>query len=335
MHNYITLLYSTHYDAKCSCSYCTNKKGIIKALENLNYKVKVKKFNCDWEYFHPAIIHFDYALLYQNKLFGGFMFEADKLPRKLIEFAETFFDYIICSSKFLYDTWVSSGVESKYLLRSSLGLDTSIFKKQAVIEPLYPDKFKFLSIGNWQHVKEWQDRKGLELVIDIFNKNFKNNDKVMLILKTDRNCKQKSNKKIKIIKEYLTDNELAALYNSCSINGACIQLHRGEGFGRVHLEALHCGCRLGTTNWSGVLDFATNKNSTLFNYKLIDSIIYDKEYYNDNQYPKFADVDYKEVENWMLKVSKSSKINKYSFKETDYTWETIIKKLMLDIEKIL
>lgn len=226
----IILYYRFHYDPNCFCSYCVNKKGLIKSLQKLGYTVSIEKFNCDWDYFYPAEYHFDYAIAYQNKIFGEFMFEADKMPLKVVEFAETYFDYILCGSKFLYKTWLNSGVDKKFLIPASLGIDTNIFNIKNCLNNMYPDTFKFLSIGAWQH-DHWQDRKGFRQLIKIFNKLFANNKKVMLIIKTNSNAPTNmETHNIKIIREKWSDKEMANLYKCCALNGAYVAPHKGEGF---------------------------------------------------------------------------------------------------------
>lgn len=332
VNKHITLYYKKHYDANCSCSYCVNKKGISNSLRKLGYIVRIEKFKCNWESFYPAGKHFDYAIAYQNKIFGEFMFEADKMPANVVEFAKNYLDYIICGSKFLYDTWLNSGIEEKFLIPASLGIDTKIFNTHKQPNIIYQDKFKFLAVGAWQH-KHWDDRKGLNKLIKIFKKLFSSNKKVMLIIKSDSNAPDDARvDNIKFIKNNLSEEQMADLYRSCSLNGAYLSLHSGEGFGRTNLEALSCGCNIGSTGWSGVLDFLNNKNSTLFSYNYKDSSLYGNEYYLDRKQPKIADVNMKEVKKWMLEIVKKSSIKHKNKTQKKYDWNNVVKELMKEIE---
>ena len=332
MYNDIILYYSSHYDEDCCCSFCMNKHGLIKSLKKAGYNVYLEEFKCNWDYFYPAMIHFDYAVMFHNKMLGGFMFEAGKMPEKLIEFAETYFDYIICSSKFLASTWANSGIEKKYLVPASLGIDTDIYRVNNNYIDASPDVFKFLSVGNWQHVKEWGDRKGLEKLVKIYKEIFGHRVDTELIIKTDQYAPQSiDSDNVRVIRRKLSDNEMAKLYNTCSVNGAYISPHRGEGFGRTPLEALHCGCRVGTTGWSGVMDFANKDNATLFNYKFIDSILYDKTYYKDNKLPKFANPSDDDIKKWMLKVVKTRECNKKIPTTKEHTWDVVVDSLLKEI----
>ena len=331
----IIVYYGNHCKEDCNCSYCVNRRGITASLQKIGYQISIQPFNCDWNYYHPTKLHFDYAIRYHNKIFGSLMFEANKFPNKMIEFAETYFDYIICASKFLRETWSNSGMETKYLLSSNFGLDTNLFNIDKPIGILYPGKFKFLSIGAWQ-TKEWQDRKGFEILIRIFKRLFGDRKDVMLIIKTNRNAPENlDTNNIKIIKDDLSDKNLTELYKICAREGAYIHLHKGEGFGKTLLEALHCGCRIGATGWSGSLDFLDETNATLFNYKFIDSIIYSKDFYSDNILPKVADADENEIVEWMLKIAKRKEINPNYAKVNEHNWDDIIENLMIEIKRRL
>lgn len=331
----IIVYYGNHCKENCNCSYCVNRRGITASLQKLGYQVSINPFSCDWDYYYPTKLHFDYAIRFHNKIFGSLMFEANKFPKKVVEFVETYLDHIICASKFLKETWVNGGIETKYLLSSSFGLDTEIFNIEKPTGTLYPGKFKFLSIGAWQPGR-WQDRKGLEKLMQIFKELFNNRKDIMLIIKTNKNAPENlETDNIKIIRDDFSDKELAELYKICAREGAYVHLHKGEGFGKTLLEACYCGCRIGTTGWSGPLDFLDEDNATLFNYKFIDSIIYSKDFYSDNILPKVADVDEDEVKKWMVKMVKEKRINPNYAKKSEYTWDNIIENLMIEIKKRL
>jgi len=333
INKHIIIYYKKHYDKNCSCSYCVNKKGIIGSLQKLGYTVEVEKFNCNWSHFFPADRHFDYALAYQNKIFGEFMFEADKMPSGVVEFAQTYFDFVICGSKFLYDVWENSGMDKRFLIPASLGIDTKVFNSTKPTSIIYPDKFKFLSVGAWQH-SHWHDRKGFTNLISTFKRLFSKNKDVMLIIKTNENApKDIGVDNIKFIREKLSETDMANLYKSCALNGAYVSLHTGEGFGRTDLEALSCGCKIGATGWSGVLDFLTKKNSTLFPYTLTKSKLYSQDYYVDNKQPNIAEVDIEAVEEWMLNIIKLKKINPNYLRTNRYDWDEVVKNLMKEIIK--
>ena len=179
------------------------------------------------------------------------------------------------------------------------------------------------------------DRKGFDLLIKIFKELFSNNSKVMLIIKTNENApRDLDTHNIKIIRDRLLDKELINLYKCCAKNGAFISLHKGEGFGRTPLEALYCGCNIGATGWSGVLDFLTKDNSTLFPYTFIKSDLYDKTFYSPQVQPNVAQVDVDSVKKWMLEIV-TSKSKVFSPKFYNYSWEYVVKGLMSKIQSRL
>jgi len=333
MINDIILYHSEHWDKSCNCAFCINRRNIVNSLEKLGYSVNIQSFKCDWKHFYPAKIHFDYALHYQNKIFGSIMFEADKVPFKLREFVDTYFDYVICPSKFLRQMWIDSKVSSKYLILSHLGLNEEIFNIGKSKERLYPGIFKFLSVGAWQH-KEWYDRKGFELLIRIFRELFEDNKKVMLIIKTDKYADDGlASGNIKIMKDNLSPVELADLYRNCAKEGAYVSLHKGEGFSRTLLEAFYCGCRIGATGWSGPLDFLNNENVILFNFKLQDCNLYPESFYDNGILPKWASPDEYEIKRWMMNIIKDKKL--IQNRKDGYGWDNIVSNLMSDIKERL
>lgn len=299
MMNEITLFTGKHYSPDCVCSFCLLKTELKQTLDLLNYKVYVEKLNTDWSFFYPSQIHFNMALMYHNKVFGDFYFESSQLPTKLIEFYYEHLDYIIAGSNYIKQSWINSGVDENKIIHCSPGLQINKNKK---MKELYPDKFKFLIVGAWQH-SQWQDRKGIEQVYKLFKKEFKNKKDVILIIKTDQNCpKDLESENIIIIRDKISFSDMSNLYYSCAKNGAFISAHKGEGFGRTILEALLHGCLVGTTNYSGVLDFVNSNNSYLFNYKLVDHLIYDKELYINKKHPQFALPEEKDIVNFMQKA---------------------------------
>jgi glycosyltransferase involved in cell wall biosynthesis len=333
MYNDIIVFHSGHFSDNCHCSFCLNRRGVIEALKSFNFNVYIKTFGCDWNSYYPANIHFDYAIKYQNKIFGSFMFEADKMPSRVIDFAERYFDYIICGSNFLKEAWINSGIEEKYLIHSGCGINTNIFKVDTNIRSIYPGKFKFLSVGAWQG-GAWQDRKGFLLLIKTFNELFSRNDKVMLILKTNSvEAKKYETHNIKIILDNYNDIQMANLYQSCAREGVFIHPHKGEGYGRGILEALHCGMRIGTTGYSGVLDFVNSNNAELFRYNLTPTHIYPGTFYKDNILPNFANPDIGQIKDWMLRVSKTKEINYKHAISIQHTWKYFVDKLLKDIRE--
>ena len=71
---------------------------------------------------------------------------------------------------------------------------------------------------------------------------------------------------VEIIKDYLSQSQLAALYRETDV---LLSLHRAEGFGLPMLEAMAHGIPVVATGWSGNLEFMNASNSRLVPYDLI------------------------------------------------------------------
>jgi len=65
---------------------------------------------------------------------------------------------------------------------------------------------------------------------------------------------------------YMSRPELTALMNACD---CCVSLHRSEGFGMTIGEAMLLGKPAIATNYSGNVDFMTDENSYLVDYRIV------------------------------------------------------------------
>tara|TARA_Y100000593_G_C4277636_1_gene320976 strand:- start:146 stop:1525 length:1380 start_codon:yes stop_codon:yes gene_type:complete len=152
-----------------------------------------------------------------------------------------------------------------------------------------PEKFAFLSVGQWTSGGYGEDRKDLGKTIKVFYESFANKKKQpALILKTSGASysiidKEDILRKIRSVKKMfpvdwklppvyllhgdLSNEEMNKLYNHPKVK-AFVSLTHGEGFGRPLLEASMVGLPIITTNWSGHLDFLSDKYSILINGQL-------------------------------------------------------------------
>ena len=147
-----------------------------------------------------------------------------------------------------------------------------------------PEKFAFLSVGQWTGGGYGEDRKDIARTIKVFYESFANKKKQpALILKTNGATysildKEECLSKIKNVKSqfpsdwklpnvYLLHGELSKdemnyLYNHPKVKSMVSMTH-GEGFGRPLLEASMIGLPIIASGWSGHLDFLNSGETML------------------------------------------------------------------------
>ena len=152
-----------------------------------------------------------------------------------------------------------------------------------------PEKFAFLSVGQWTQGGFGEDRKDLGRTIKVFYETFANKKKQpALILKTsgatysilDREqCLSKINKvkdmfpkdwklpNVYLLHGDLSDTEMNYLYNHPKVK-SFMSLTHGEGYGRPLQEATMTGLPVIAPNWSGHLDFIDSDKSMLISGEL-------------------------------------------------------------------
>jgi glycosyltransferase involved in cell wall biosynthesis len=147
-----------------------------------------------------------------------------------------------------------------------------------------PEKFAFLSVGQWAKGGYGEDRKDLARTVKLFYETFANKKKQpALILKTSGATysildKEDTLMKLNSVKSQfpsdwnlpnvyllhgdLPDTEMNYLYNHPKVK-AFVSLTHGEGFGRPLLEATMTGLPVIASNWSGHIDFLSSEKSML------------------------------------------------------------------------
>ncbi|MCL5071239.1 MAG: glycosyltransferase, partial [Actinobacteria bacterium] len=140
--------------------------------------------------------------------------------------------------------------------------------------------FKFLSVFDWVLKKGW------DVLIEAYVKEFDRQEDVCLFIKTFsylgmpigkikeiiyETIKKKTKKHsenipgIIILEKILSQDEMPGLYSSCD----CFVLpSRGEGWGRPYMEAMASGVSVIGTGYGGNTDFMNDSNSFLIDYKL-------------------------------------------------------------------
>jgi glycosyltransferase involved in cell wall biosynthesis len=113
-----------------------------------------------------------------------------------------------------------------------------------------PDEpFKFLHVGGDA------ERKGADMVYNVFRKVFGNDPSVELILKGRKFTFDPSGKNVRVVKEVLPLEELTNLYLE---SHAMVYPTKGEGFGFIPFQAAATGMPTAVTNWSGPTDYMTH-----------------------------------------------------------------------------
>jgi len=136
--------------------------------------------------------------------------------------------------------------------------------------PSHP--FVFLSIFKWEY------RKGWDILLSAYLQEFSATDDVALYLLTNpyhsdhdfataiatfvlsRSIREPPQgwPKVYLIDEHVPQSQLPALYKAA----ACFVLpSRGEGWGRPHVEAMAMELPVIATNWSGMTEYMTTRNS--------------------------------------------------------------------------
>jgi glycosyltransferase involved in cell wall biosynthesis len=148
-------------------------------------------------------------------------------------------------------------------------LDLQFYNAEVKASQNY-SKFSFLFLNSWRK------RKGIDLLLSAWQKAFKTNKNVQLVIKTDEPLR--AEKQIRLYQDaapIIVDknkykySELPGYIKSfdCVINPTY-----GEGFGLTGLQALALGVSLITTNHSGCTDYAKNNNSFLLHPKGFEKV---------------------------------------------------------------
>jgi len=207
------------------------------------------------------------------------------------------------------------------------------------------DDFIFLSVNSWAGYEG--DRKGTDLLIKAFDKEFKKDEKVKLILKIGTFWQGKTdymssiinilghyNENILFNDAYVPEKELAKYYQK---SDCFVSPTRGEAFGLTILNAMACGLPVIVTDDvnSGHMDYCKFKKSVLW----IDAptvIQGDPRFYVEGN--MLAEPDLESLRKQMRYAfenrdklkKKALEVSKEIRKE--YTWENTAKKILKIIE---
>lgn len=165
------------------------------------------------------------------------------------------------------------------------------------------------------------NRKNPWAVMDAFNAAFGRDRDAFLVVKLNNahlsaECRSVAdrlrgytadNSRILIRDEPLPYPEVIGLYESCDV---FVSLHRSEGLGLGPLEAMLLGKPVIATAWSGNMDYMTDRNSCLVNYRLVPvrSPVYEKML--AGKPAVWAEPDVGQAAAWMRRLHEEGELRK-------------------------
>jgi glycosyltransferase involved in cell wall biosynthesis len=209
------------------------------------------------------------------KKIGCTIFETDRIPHHWVKYCNRM-DELWVPSQFNLETFSRSGVDHRKIKVVPIPVDTDFFKPQN--QKLYIEgqkKFTFL----YTFAFNW--RKGFDLLLEAYLKEFSFTESVTLILKVyeDQDVKRTDLKELilrsvadkvdlgkkdlphlVIIDKPLDQEELRNLYNACDLY---ISTDRANGWGMPCMEVMAMGKPAATIDWSGSTEFMKEGNSLL------------------------------------------------------------------------
>jgi glycosyltransferase involved in cell wall biosynthesis len=176
-----------------------------------------------------------------------------------------------------------------------LGVDTQVFKPCEI----KPGPTIFFNCG------KWEVRKGHDLLVDIFNKAFKDDDNVELWMMcdnpflTDEEDKQWKRLysssdigyKVKFISRVKTQAEVYSIMSNVDCG---IFPSKAEGWNLEPLELMSCGKNVIITNYSAHTEFCTQENANLIDIKDIE-VAYDGKWFT-GKHGRWAKFDNDQIE---------------------------------------
>jgi glycosyltransferase involved in cell wall biosynthesis len=212
---------------------------------------------------------------------GRTMFETDAIPDGWSFYCEAM-DEVWVPSTFNRDVFASAGVSPQRLRVLPSGVHTAQFRPGLSPLPIPCRRgFNFLSVFEWTH------RKGPDVLLRAYLREFRRDEDVALILKTYARPDVTANLLPRIAHfvehevgmriedapalivydpSFLSTADIPRLYASAD---AFVLPSRGEGYGRPYMEALACECPVIATRWSGQTDFLHDGNSELIDCAVV------------------------------------------------------------------
>ncbi|MFM8879922.1 MAG: glycosyltransferase, partial [Verrucomicrobiota bacterium] len=219
-------------------------------------------------------------------LVGRTMFETDRIAPDWVAACNRM-DEVWVPSRFNVETFAASGVERSKLVLMPEAVDSEFFDPARHAAYPLPGRARF----NFLSIFEWSSRKGWDVRIAAYLREFSVDDDVCLWLRTYLFSKPdgdpaeeirrrirdftatlglegKSLPRIELITEQVPSEQLPALYLACD---CYVAPSRGEGWGRPQHEAMLMERPVIATNWSANTEFMTAENSYLLDHELVEA----------------------------------------------------------------
>ena len=185
-------------------------------------------------------------------------------------------------------------------------------------------------------------RKGTDLLVKAFREEFKGIDDVRLILKTSDHFITMPMEKgamddprIKLIWNPMSHQQILELLKEID---CFVFPSRGEGFGLPAIEAMSTGCPTIMTNWGGLADFGSKKDTMLLDGKFIDADDFTKVIYKE-PCGEWYEPNYEQLKQWMRwsyeNRKEAKKMGKMASERIhrDWNWSVVVKELTDDLDK--
>ncbi len=263
--------------------------------------------------------------------------EESKFPYEWVDDFNTYLQGITVMSRQVKKILIDSGVKIPVRV-SGLGLDHIDRIDPDFSFELQSKKFKIL------HISSCFPRKGIDILLNAFCETFTNQDDVSLIIKTFNNPHNDIENKLQkikvsnshtpeiiVINDDMTDEQIKGLIIQSDV---LVAPSRGEGFGFPIGEAMRLGIPVITTGWGGQLDFCTNENSWLIDYKFAFS----KSHFNINQ-SYWAEPSQKHLSELLYQIYSSDKKlltikTDRAKKDTNFfTWDSVAENNINFVQK--
>lgn len=217
---------------------------------------------------------------------GRTMFETDRIARDWVAACNRM-DEVWVPSKFNVETFATSGVERSKLVVMPGAVDSEFFDPARHSAYPLPGKARF----NFLSIFEWSSRKGWDVLLAAYLREFSAEDDVCLWLRTYLFSKPEGDPteeirrriadftaslglgdrrlpRIELIAEQVPSEQLPGLYLACD---CYVAPSRGEGWGRPQHEAMLMERPVIATNWSANTEFMTEETSYLLDYELVEA----------------------------------------------------------------